>query len=418
MFKDIRRKITVFNVLTLIVFLLLFIILISLLLTWSLRSSGQNFLVTIANQVIAEDESLQAQEGVFNTKVIHDKIGYNYIEWNHSNQVADIRSNDSNLIREGYELLRDGGYEGGFRTLQVDGVDYRVYQEKFQRNDGTDRTVQVFQEITTEHSVITYTISLIIFIGLGGILMLIPISYFLAGKSIQPIKETFEDQKKFIADASHELRTPLTVIQSNVEVLKMKEGQILEEDDKWLGNIASECDTMARLISELLLIAQADYKKVVLIKEVFDLSALCVEVYDLMYELAKDKDIKLKCDIIENVEYRGDEEKIKQAMRILIDNAIKYTPGGGEVKLSLRDGKRHMYIAVSDTGIGLSEDAKRKIFSRFYRVDDARNREKGGLGLGLNIADMIVKQHGGTIKIDSEEEKGSTFTIVLPKAII
>ncbi|MEG2651493.1 MAG: HAMP domain-containing sensor histidine kinase, partial [Eubacterium sp.] len=255
----------------------------------------------------------------------------------------------------------------------------------------------------------------LLFIGCGSILVLIPISYFLAGKSLQPIKETFENQKKFIADASHELRTPLTVIQTNVEVLKMKEDEILNENIRWLNNISLETETMAKLISELLLIAQADNKKIAMKKEVFDLSALCAEIQDLMYDVAADHQIHLKGNLQEGICYKGDEERLKQAIRILVDNAIKYTPGEGSVTIVLSEGVRNVSISVHDTGVGLSEEDQKKIFSRFYRVDNARHRESGGVGLGLNIAAVIVKQHNGKIKIDSTIDVGSTFTIVLPK---
>ena len=137
---------------------------------------------------------------------------------------------------------------------------------------------------------------------------------------------------------------------------------------------------------------------------------------ELMTELANEKEIELSENISPGIQYRGDEERLKQAVRILVDNAIKYTPIGGKVQLCLVQGKRHLVIEVKDTGIGLTEEEKAKVFSRFYRVDDARNRETGGVGLGLNIADYIVKKHNGKIKIDSIPNKGSTFSIVLPKS--
>ena len=317
----------------------------------------------------------------------------------------------------GYELAMDQSFNNDFKVFNLNGADYRVYVTRFSRDDES-HTLEVFQQITTERSMITYVISFLLFIGSGGILLLIPISYFLAGKSLQPIKETFENQKKFIADASHELRTPLTVIQTNVEVLKLKEDEVLKDNIRLLNNISLESETMAHLVSELLLIAQADNKKVIMKKEVFDLSALCAEIIDLMFDVARENEIALKGSIAEGIDYKGDEERIKQAIRILVDNAIKYTPGEGTVTLSLTMTKRNVCIAVKDTGVGLTEEAKKKIFSRFYRVDDARNREKGGVGLGLSIADMIVKQHNGKIKIDSVPDQGSTFTIVLPKTIL
>ena len=415
MFKEIRRKITLFNVLILIAFLFLFILLLGFLVHWGLNLSGELYLSETAQTMISEDVGEKDEEPIYqNSELVHDKFGYDYIKWDSDKQVNSMKVAVNALVIQGYEMLMDPDFNDDFRIINIEGTDYRVYSTRYEEDHQT-KTLQVFQQITTERSVITYVISFLLFIGSGGILLLIPISYFLAGKSLQPIKENYEEQKKFIADASHELRTPLTVIQTNVEVLKLKEDEVLAENIKWLNNIGLECETMGKLVSELLLIAQSDYKKVVLKKENFDLSALCAEVVDLMFDVARENDILLKGDIQPGIEYKGDEERIKQAIRIFVDNAIKYTPGEGEVTVTLRQGKRCVYIAVKDTGIGLSEEAKRKIFSRFYRVDDARNRKTGGVGLGLNIADVIVKQHSGKIKVDSVLDEGSTFTIILPK---
>ena len=415
MFREIRRQITLFNVLILIAFLFLFILLLGFLVQWGLSLSGELYLSETAKTMISENVGDNDEETAPGSSAsVHDKFGYDYIEWNEDKQAGSMKVAVNALVMEGYELLMDKNFDNDFKIINVEGTDYRVYSTRFQE-DGQIKTLQVFQQITTERSVITYVISFLLFIGSGGILLLIPISYFLAGKSLQPIKENYEEQKKFIADASHELRTPLTVIQTNVEVLKMKEDEVLADNIKWLNNIGLECETMGKLVSELLLIAQSDYKKVVLKKENFDLSALCAEVVDLMFDVARENEILLKGDIAPGIEYKGDEERIKQAIRIFVDNAIKYTPGKGEVVVSLKQNKRSILIAVKDTGIGLSEEAKRKIFSRFYRVDDARNRQTGGVGLGLNIADVIVKQHSGKIKVDSVPDQGSTFTIILPK---
>ncbi|MEG0075545.1 MAG: HAMP domain-containing sensor histidine kinase [Eubacterium sp.] len=385
---------------------------------WSLGVSGEVYLVETAKSIINNDTNAEKNESLFNNGVVHDKFGYQYIEWGPDNNVVDMKVIDDDLIMRGYEMAMDPKTaQNDFKVFNLDNSEFRVYSTRFDR-DNTEFTLQVFQQITTERSVITYIISFLLFIGTGGILLLIPISYFLAGKSLQPIKETFENQKKFIADASHELRTPLTVIQTNVEVLKLKDEEVLKDNIKWLNNISIESETMAKLVSELLLIAQADNKKVPMNKEVFDLSALCAEIIDLMFDVARENEISLRGNIAEGVEYKGDEERIKQAIRILVDNAIKYTQGKGTVMICLTETKRNTCIAVKDTGIGLTEEEKKKIFSRFYRVDDARNREKGGVGLGLNIADMIVKQHNGKIKIDSVPNEGSTFTIVLPRIML
>lgn len=413
MFKEIKRKITLFNTLILVIFMFMFIFLLGFLVNWSLTLSGEMYLTNVGKEIIRNNGESDMPP-INSTDSVHDKFGYQFILWDSSNTVKSMKLDDRNLIMLGYELAIKENKTSQFNMVASDGLEYRVYTLPYS-NNSNDYVLQVFQQVTTERSIIAYVISFLLLIGVGSITVLVPMSYFLAGKSLQPIKDTFEDQKKFIANASHELRTPLTVIQTNVEVLKLKEDEQIKDNMKWLNNIASEGETMAKLISELLLLAQAENQSLVMDKELFDLSSMCRQMVDLMTELANEKEIDLSENITMGIQYRGDEERLKQAVRILVDNAIKYTPMGGKVQLCLIQGKRHYIIEVKDTGIGLTDEEKAKVFSRFYRVDDARNRETGGVGLGLNIADYIVKKHNGKIKIDSIPNKGSTFSIVLPK---
>lgn len=416
MFKEIKRKITMFNTVILIIFMFIFIILLGFLVKWSLNLSGEIYLATVAKEIIQNDGNSN-MPAIPSADSVHDKFGYQFIQWDSSHVVKNMKIDDRNLIISGYELIIKEKQLSEFTTVFSDNLEYRVYTLAYIDNN-TPYVLQVFQQISTERSIIAYMISFLLLIGVGSILVLIPISYFLAGKSLLPIKETFDNQKKFIADASHELRTPLTVIQTNIEVLKLKEDEQIKDNMKWLNNIASESETMAKLISELLLLAQAENQRLVLEKDIFDLSSMCCLIVGLMAEIANEKDIELTENILPNVLYHGDEERLKQAIRILVDNAIKYTPKGGKVQLCLNQGKRNLIIEVKDTGIGLTEEEKAKVFSRFYRVDDARNRETGGVGLGLNIADFIVKKHGGKIKIESIPNKGSTFSIFLPRTTL
>lgn len=410
MFKEIKKQITLFNVLILIAFLLIFILLLVFMLRWNITNNSERYLREVANNI----RSGEVYPNDSKTQDFHNQIGYEYIVWDNHDSIDRMKIMNSSLIMQGYSYVKNTKFNDAFKTFYTDDVSYRVYSIRFKER-GKVKTLQVYQQITSELSATRTILILLLFIGCGGILVLIPISYFLAGKSLQPVKESFENQKKFIADASHELRTPLTVIQTNVEVLRLKEDEVLAENLHWLDNIASESETMSKLVSSLLTIAQADNKRIVMEKKPFDLSALCAEVVDLMYDFAAENQIDLQGDIQQNVEFKGDEEQLKRAIRILVDNAIKYTPGKGKVTIKLREGVRNVVIAISDTGVGLSEENKKKIFSRFFRVDDARNRESGGFGLGLNIADMVVNQHGGHIKIDSKLNEGSTFSIVLPR---
>jgi len=403
-----------FNTLILVIFMFVFILLLGFLVKWSLNLTGEMYLTNVGKEIIQNNGESDPSH-IDSVDSVHDKVGYQFILWDSSRTVKSMKLEDRNLIMLGYEWMIQEKQVSQFSMMTSDNIEYRVYTMPYSNNNN-DYVLQVFQQITTEQSIITYIISFLFLIGIGSIAVLIPLSYFLAGKSLQPIKETFEDQKKFIANASHELRTPLTVIQTNVEVLKLKEEEQIKDNMKWLNNIGSESETMAKLISDLLILAQAENQSMSFEKESFDLSSLCEQIVVLMTELANEKEIELSANIGQGIHYRGDEERLKQAIRILVDNAIKYTPEGGKVQLCLVQGKRNIAIEVKDTGVGLTEEEKAKVFSRFYRVDDARNRETGGVGLGLNIADYVVKKHGGKIKIESVPNMGSTFSIILPRA--
>ena len=410
MFREIKKQITLFNILILIVFLVFFIALLMFMWRWTYVNFSERFLVQTAQNII-NSEKYETRK---NTNYDGRASNYEFILWDGDHHSEHMKVFNDSLILRGHELLQDTKFNKTFRTFETNHITYRVYSKRFKK-DNEVKTLQVFQQISNEQNFTQTVFVILLFFGSAGILILIPISYFLAGKSLQPVKTSYENQKKFIADASHELRTPLTVIQTNIEVLRMKEDEVLSENIHWLNNIASESETMSKLISNLLTIAQADNNRLVFNKKVFDLSALCAEVYDLMFDFANQQEITLRSDIQQDIEYKGDEDKLKQAIRILVDNAIKYTIAPGTVTIRLTASMRSIQIAVIDTGIGLSSEDKKKIFERFYRVDDARHREQGGFGLGLNICNLIVKQHGGKITIDSELGKGSTFTITLPK---
>lgn len=191
MFKEIKRQITLFNTLILIAFLFLFILLLGFLVQWSLGLTGEVYLMDTAKSIINNSPESEKGDGIFNNNSMHDKMGYEYIEWDENNQTVSMKVEDNDLIMHGYELAMDQSFNNDFKVFNLNGADYRVYVTRFSRDDES-RTLEVFQQITTERSMITYVISFLLFIGSGGILLLIPISYFLAGKSLQPIKETFE----------------------------------------------------------------------------------------------------------------------------------------------------------------------------------------------------------------------------------
>ncbi len=416
MFREIKRQIALFSTSTLIIFLAVFVGSIVFFMNWSMRYSGEVYLYDTANNLISRNTfSETVGDERFNiVRTDYDLTGYDYIKWNSSDMIVENKVSREGLIVKGYRYLQSHKKFTGYENFELNDNSYRMYQTDYTK-EGRTYTLQVFQNTTAEKTLMAKTVSFLIVIGAAGALLLFPLSYFIAGKNLQPIKSSYEAQKKFVADASHELRTPLAVIQSNLDVLEFKEDETIKENAKWLNNIENEAHTMSKLIANLLLIAQADNRQIVLEKSEFNLTELCEEMVDLMQGIAEENGITLRSSLEKDVLFCGDRERIKQALRIFIDNGIKYSKEVGTVLVSLRQSKTSVVLSVKDEGIGMSDEARQKIFDRFYRVDDARHREKGGFGLGLNIADAVVKMHKGKIDVSSEPDVGSTFTITLPK---
>lgn len=240
-------------------------------------------------------------------------------------------------------------------------------------------------------------------------------SLYIAGRSLIPIKNSWQQQRYFIADASHELRTPLSVIQTNLEVVRCNPNETVKSQTKWLENIQAESRHMTKLIDSLLFLARADSKQNILEKSTFVINPVIKQVVHMFQPLASAKNIHLEFVSISPINFYGDETRIRQLITILTDNAIKYTPSGGKVEIDLKKQGNTIEIRVSDTGEGIAKENIDKIFQRFYTVDKARSRQNGGNGLGLSIAEWIVKEHGGTISVASTPGKGTTFQISFPK---
>lgn len=410
MFKQIRKRITIFNLFTLIIFLFIFISVLLFIIWWSFRISGEAYLINRFNQIVGEEEVV-TPNGLINT-TFHENLGSNYIIWNSNDGIEFQNISNNNLIKSGYRLVENN--EDGFHYITINKDTYRVYTHQTDL-DKEKVTIQIFQNITAESSLIPYLIFYLIVIGIIGIAALIPISYLLAGKSLVPIKKSFEDQKKFIADASHELRSPLTVITSSVDVMSLRPDTLVSDNQKWLDNISLESENLSKLISEMLLIAQADNNRLHFETQSFDLSELSNEISELMRTQLQDRDLSFITLIEPDILLNADKDKIRQLIRIFLDNAIKYTPDGGQILFQLVKDKKAVKLIFKDNGIGISKQNQEKIFERFFRCDNARGRDKGS-GLGLNIAKTLVDYYKGNINIESEIGKGTTFSVTLPSS--
>lgn len=242
---------------------------------------------------------------------------------------------------------------------------------------------------------------------------------FMAGRAIIPIKQSFQRQRDFVADASHELRTPLSVLLASVDAIERDgENEIGDFSRQVLGDMKDEIRKTSRIVTDLLTLARADVGALRLMKENFDFRPEAERIVRSVQPLAAAKGISLELDSPENVPVYADRERLGQLLMILLDNAIKYTPADGEatvrIKLIEHEDGGDLIFKVEDTGIGIDAEHQNRIFERFYRADKVRSRAIGGNGLGLAIAQWIVKEHRGTIKVESHPEKGTTFTVIIP----
>ncbi|MEW4369935.1 sensor histidine kinase [Paenibacillus kandeliae] len=263
--------------------------------------------------------------------------------------------------------------------------------------------------------------SLLLGIGITVFLFCTLAVYFssrMAKRAMIPIAASYERQRAFTADASHELRTPLSVLLSSIETIQMEE-EVTSNPfiNRVVQNMKHEVQRMTQLSSSLLMLARSDSGHIQLHRISHDLNIQAQQALSSVEPLAKARNIQLDYHNDEAVVCRCDAERVHQLLIILLDNAIKYTPEGGKVALSLqRSGEKHdkAIISVQDTGIGISQEDQALIFDRFYRVDPARNRQTEGYGLGLSIARWIVEAHHGTIQVRSTPGEGSCFIVTLP----
>ncbi len=230
------------------------------------------------------------------------------------------------------------------------------------------------------------------------------------------LERSFAEVRRFTADASHELRTPLTALRAEVEAALRQPALSAEQQRQLLGSLLEECQRLTQLTDQLLTLCREDAGVVPTTAAPLDLAALVAAALDTMRPLAEEKGTRLQRAGLDTLTLRGDEARLRQVFYNLIDNAIKYTPRGGEIVVGVEVRDAAAVVTVRDAGVGIAPEHLPRVFDRFYRVDKARTREQGGTGLGLSIARSIVLAHGGVIELASTVGKGTTCTVSLPLA--
>ena len=280
----------------------------------------------------------------------------------------------------------------------------KIYMEDYSYFIDGDILVLVDNTVSRSRLLSDLKNSLVMFVIIELLITLV--AYFLTKWITEPVEESFQKQKDFIADASHELKTPLSVIMANSEMLENK-----KKKKKWLQNIQSESERMNKLITNLLDLAKLEDTDNKETYEETNLSKL-IEKSILPFEsLLFERNIEFNYDLEDNIKYKCNQEEIKQLLAILLDNAIKHSEKKGEVNVTLKKEKL-ITITVSNKGREIKKEDLDHIFERFYRVDKSRNRDENRYGLGLAIAKKIVENHNGKINCISENSV-TTFIVTL-----
>lgn len=360
------------------------------------------------------------------------------------------------ISAEAVEAARNGNIY--YETVEdPQGIPYRIITYPVSKHDRLQHIVQVGASLRAADWMLK---KILIVLGISIPLSLLLFSYggwFLAGLALKPVDlitksvkkitaanlshrlevvnshdeigqlvETFNDTlarlensfnktRQFSADVSHELRTPLTILRGETEVA-LRWAKEPEEFRAILQSNLEEIKRMSEIIEYLLDLAKAEERRLELNIQDVDLTQLLFGLVQQTSMLAHEKGVKVDLEGKQKVMVRGDELRLRQIFLNLLDNAVKYTPSGGVVKVLLDVYGGKARVSVIDNGIGIPEEDLPHIFDRFYRVDKARNRAQGGTGLGLSLTKSLVEAHGGQIEVFSQPDRGSTFKILLPAA--
>ena len=230
---------------------------------------------------------------------------------------------------------------------------------------------------------------------------------------IDRLEKSFTMVHQFSHDAAHEIRTPLTIVRGEIEEL-LTEDKCPSEVSPTLESILEEIQYLSSIANKLLMLHNFDTGKIEYHFTHLDLSRIVAETFEDAQVLSSQKRLTIDLEKNESVQIKGNEELLVRLLWNIIDNAVKYTPEGGNIRIALEANQENAIIKVKDTGVGVSQEEVDKIFDRFYRVDKSRSRSIGGSGLGLAICKWIVDLHKGNISVQSEIEKGSEFIVILP----
>ena len=249
-----------------------------------------------------------------------------------------------------------------------------------------------------------------ILIGVVGYIVFFLVIIFFSGRIMRPVAESYEKQKRFITDAGHEIKTPLAIINADVDVMAMEQGE-----NEWLEDIKNQTRRLAGLTNDLVYLSRMEEEEKDMQMIEFSFSDVVEEVVSSFQALAKTQNKTLHCEIPDMVSLTGNEKAIRQLMNILMDNALKYSPEESKITVAVQKQNRNIVLAVCNTThVPIPKDKIDMIFERFYRIDPSRSTMTGGYGIGLSVAKAIVNAHNGKISAATVGEDILKIAVVLP----
>ncbi|WP_199425462.1 sensor histidine kinase [Weissella confusa] len=272
-----------------------------------------------------------------------------------------------------------------------------------------------FVDVTTEHEIVDSFQNRLVWIFALSEIALLLMAVALTRANMRPIMRAWSQQRTFVADAAHEFKTPMTVIQNNLERMLERPNDTVMDQVENVANALTEVRHLNNLTGDLLTLSQADADVPLFAFADMDLAKVAREVGDIFEFTAEEKGQTLRVDVPETLPIVGDAQRLRQLLVILTDNAQKYAGEGADVTISATQTNSSIKLQVSDTGKGVPDADKQRLFDRFYRVDKARSRSTGGHGLGLAIAKWVVQGHRGTIEVLDNQPHGTIFSMTLPK---
>ncbi|MBF0714217.1 HAMP domain-containing histidine kinase [Gemella sp. GH3] len=384
MIKSLKKKFILISVFTTTFVIALVFFIINIIYYTNITNQNDEVLNKIKNDDnilinLLEEYSVNSKKGILST----DKLFFNAVfvaELDENKNIIHIYNRGNLLEAKNSQLVVEKAIS---RKHDKGYVDYYKYTYATKSYGNFVIFVDCERELVMFFDFLKNSI-IIALIIIGAVSILVTV---LSQKIIAPIEENYQKQKQFITDASHELKTPLTIIGSNADVLEMENGK-----SKWISNIHNQIERLTHLINSLVAFSRVEERDSIE-KTQFSMTDLVKSRVEDFEEMASFNFKEIEATIEEDVYYVGEEQTIVQVIDILLDNAIKYADKDSKISLSLYNTKKFVYLFVKNNAQGVKQGDLSKVFDRFYRLDESRNSKIKGYGIGLSLANLIVKKH-------------------------